>query len=101
MSVADAAARRMIEEIGVRGVTLREVGVYLYRAQDPRAGRVDHEYDHVLVGQMPADAPMDPDAAEVADVRCLTPDRRRADLAGDPDSYAPCRNACTSPYRAK
>jgi isopentenyl-diphosphate delta-isomerase len=88
-SVTDAAARRMIEEIGVRGVTLREVGVYLYRAEDSRTGRVEHEYDHVLVGRMPADAPMDLDPAEVADVRWLAPDRLYADLAENPDRYAP------------
>ncbi len=88
-SVSDAAAQRMIEEIGVRGVTLRQAGVYLYRAEDPRTGLVEHEYDHVVVGRVPADAPMRPDPAEVADVRWLAPDRLRADMAGHPDRYAP------------
>jgi isopentenyl-diphosphate delta-isomerase len=88
-SVSDAAAQRVIEEIGVRGVTLRQAGVYLYRAEDPRTGRVEHEYDHVVVGRMPTNAPMSPDPAEVADVRWLAPDRLRADMAGNPDRYAP------------
>jgi len=88
-NVAEAAAQRLIEEIGVRGITLRQADVYLYRAQDPSTGRVEYEYDHVLVGRMPADAPMNLDPAEVADVRWLATERLRADLADDPDRYAP------------
>ena len=88
-SLADAAAQRMIEEIGVRGVTLRQGDVYLYRAEDPRTRRVEHEYDHILVGRMPADAPVVLDPAEVAGVRWCAPDELRADLADDPDRYAP------------
>ncbi len=88
-SVADAAAQRLIEEIGVRGVTLGQAGVHLYRAGDPRTGRVEYEYDHVLVGRVPTDPGTDPDPAEVADVRWLAPGRLRADLASDPDRYAP------------
>jgi isopentenyl-diphosphate delta-isomerase len=88
-SVADAAEQRVIEEIGVRGVTLFQAGVYLYRAEDPRTGMVEHEYDHVMVGRIPADAPMRPDPAEVADVRWLAPDWLRADIADNPDPYAP------------
>src|SRR5215510_14647747 len=37
-AVLDAAAQRLIEEIGLPGVTLRQVGVYLYWAQDPQTG---------------------------------------------------------------
>jgi isopentenyl-diphosphate delta-isomerase len=88
-SVPDAAARRLVEEIGVRGVTLHEAGVYSYRAEDPRTGRVEHEHDHVLVGRVPVDLGLRPDPAEVADVRWPEPDRLRADLAGHPDRYAP------------
>ena len=29
---------------------LREIGVYVYRADDEATGRVEHEYDHVLLG---------------------------------------------------
>ncbi|MDT0344934.1 isopentenyl-diphosphate Delta-isomerase [Streptomyces litchfieldiae] len=88
-TVSDAAAQRLIEEIGVREVTLREAGVYLYRAEDPATGRVEHEYDHVVVGRMPVDPPLRLDPAEVADVRWLAPDQLRADLGDHPDRYAP------------
>lgn len=88
-TVFDAAAQRLIEEIGVRGVTLHEAGVYLYRAEDPQTGRVEHEYDHVVIGRVPVDPPLDLDPAEVADVRWLEPDHLRADLAHHPERYSP------------
>jgi isopentenyl-diphosphate Delta-isomerase len=88
-TVFDAAAQRLIEEIGVRGVTLHQAGVYLYRAEDPQTGRVEHEYDHVVVGRVPADSRLHLDPAEVADVRWLAPDQLRVDLAGNPDRHAP------------
>ncbi|WBB61003.1 isopentenyl-diphosphate Delta-isomerase [Streptomyces sp. WMMC500] len=87
--VLAAAAERLVEEIGLREVALKEAGVYLYRAEDPRTGRVEHEYDHVVVGLVPADVPLDPDPAEVADVRWVPPEELRADLAAHPDHYAP------------
>jgi isopentenyl-diphosphate delta-isomerase len=88
-TVVEAAAQRMVEEIGVRGVTLHLAGVYVYRAEDPRTGRVEHEYDHVVIARVPADQRTQPDPAEVAGVRWLAPDRLRADLASRPDRYAP------------
>jgi isopentenyl-diphosphate Delta-isomerase len=88
-TVLAAAARRLIEEIGVQGVTLHQAGVYPYRAEDPQTGRVEFEYDHVLVGRVPADPRLHLDPAEVAGVRWLAPDRLRADLADHPDRYAP------------
>lgn len=83
------AAERLVEEIGLRGVALQEAGVYLYRAEDPQTGRIEHEYDHVVVGLVPVDVPLDPDPAEVADVRWVSPEELRADLAAHPDNYAP------------
>ena len=48
-----AAARRVSEEVGIDGVELTPVGVYAYYAEDPETGRVEYEYDHVLVGDLP------------------------------------------------
>lgn len=87
--VAAAAARRLVEEIGIGGVGLREVGVYSYYAEDPASGRVEYEYDHVLLGDMPANRTILPDPDEVADVRWMSPEALRADLAADPRAYAP------------
>jgi isopentenyl-diphosphate delta-isomerase len=88
-SVPDAAAQRLTEEIGLREVTLSQAGVHYYQAEDPRTGRVEHEYDHVLVGRVPAGVRVAPDPAEVATVRWLAPDQLRADLAAHPGQYAP------------
>ena len=88
-AVLAAAAQRLIEEIGVREVRLHQAGVHPYRAEDPQTGRVEHEYDHVLVGQVPVDTSLRLDPADVAGVRWMTPDLLRADLADHPDRYAP------------
>ena len=39
--ITTAAARRLVEEIGVGGVPLQEVGRYSYYAEDPASGRVE------------------------------------------------------------
>ena len=87
--VAEAAARRLAEEVGVSGVPLTEVGVYSYYAEDPATGRVEYEYDHVLVGDVSSgiELPADPD--EVADLRWTSVDDLRAAVTGDSRSYAP------------
>jgi isopentenyl-diphosphate Delta-isomerase len=63
--------------------------VYAYRAQDPDTGRVEHEHDHVLLARVPADVVLDPDPAEVAALRWVTPEELRGALAAQPRSYAP------------
>ena len=80
--VIDAATRRLFEELGVREVDLVEVGVYPYHAEDRSTGRVEREYDHVLVGRVPADVVMAPDGAEVAATRWVAVSELRAALDG-------------------
>jgi isopentenyl-diphosphate Delta-isomerase len=87
--VADAAARRMAEELGLSGIALAEVGVYLYRAADPQTGRVEHEYDRVLVGRIDPTTPMQPDPAEVAALHWEPLDSLRTSLRSTPEMYAP------------
>lgn len=88
-SLAVAAARRLVQEIGVGGVALTEVGVYTYYAEDPASGRVEYEYDHVLLGDLPADRKLLPDPDEVAQLRWVSPDELQEALETDPRSYAP------------
>jgi isopentenyl-diphosphate delta-isomerase len=88
-SLSDAAARRLVEEIGVGGGALTEVGVYSYYAEDPATGRVEYEYDHVLLGELPADRKLLPDPTEVATVRWVTPEELQDGLTHDPRSYSP------------
>ena len=86
---AVAAARRLIEELGVEDVPLHEVGVYAYYAEDPATGRVEYEYDHVLVGDLPAGVHPMPDPDEVADIRWIPVPELLGDLERDPRAYAP------------
>jgi isopentenyl-diphosphate delta-isomerase len=90
-----AAARRLVEEVGVGGVALTEVGVYSYYAEDPASGRVEYEYDHVLMGDMPAGRAIMPDPDEVAGVRWVELAELRAALVDDPRSYAPWLSGVT------
>lgn len=86
---AAAAARRLVEEVGVEGVELREVGVYSYYAEDPTTGRVEYEYDHVLLADVPADISLLVDPDEVADVRWTSVEALHEGLRDDLRSYAP------------
>ncbi|MFF4877169.1 isopentenyl-diphosphate Delta-isomerase [Micromonospora sp. NPDC000668] len=87
--LADAANRRLREELGTGPVELTEVGVYVYYAEDPATGRVEFEYDHVLKGEFRPGAPLLPDPDEVAELRWAEPAALEADLDLDPRSYAP------------
>lgn len=84
-----AANRRLGEELGLAPVELTEIGVYVYHAEDPTTGRVEYEYDHVLCGEYPADQPIRPDPAEVADLRWVDPDELSIDLHRRPEWYTP------------
>ena len=91
--VASAANRRVAEELGLElglsGLSLTATGVYVYRAVDTTSQRVEHEYDHVLVGRVPSDPPLAPHPGEVAALRWVDPGVLDADLRTDPPSYAP------------
>jgi isopentenyl-diphosphate Delta-isomerase len=88
-AVTDAAARRMAEELGVSDIPLTEIGVYVYRAADPQTGRVEHEYDHVLLGRIDPDLRMRPDPEEVAALHWEQPAALRTALDSEPGAYAP------------
>jgi isopentenyl-diphosphate delta-isomerase len=87
--LAVAAGRRLAEEVGITGVSLTAVGVYAYYAEDPDTGRVEYEYDHVLVGELPAGAVAQPDPDEVADLRWVTVPGLLAEMGADARAYAP------------
>ena len=84
--VAEAAARRLDEELGA-SASLKEVGVYVYQAGDPDSGRVEFEYDHVLVGEY--DGPVRADPREVASTEWVPVDELAERMARFPDFYAP------------
>jgi isopentenyl-diphosphate delta-isomerase len=90
-----SAARRLVEELGVEGAVLREVGVHVYFAEDPATGRVEREYDHVLLGELPDGAEPRPDPGEVAQLRWVSVTELREDLSASPLTYAPWLDGVT------
>lgn len=85
-AVADAARRRVREELGV-DVDVTPAFAFVYRAHDPATGLTEHEYDHVFLGRF--DGRANPDPAEVADVRWVDPRELLADLRARPERYTP------------
>ena len=84
-AVADAAVRRLREELGV-AVPLEERFAFEYRAESPAEGLAEWEYDHVLTGRIPADAALVPNPEEVAEVRFWTEREIAEAIAADPPS---------------
>jgi isopentenyl-diphosphate Delta-isomerase len=82
-----AARRRLGEELGLAVDELREVGRFVYRAADLGSGTVEHEFDHVLVGDC-SDEPT-PAADEVHSWRWMTPQEVRDGLKQAPDLHSP------------
>lgn len=89
-SVAAAAAVRLAEELGVQAdpADLTEVGVYRYRAEDPATGRVESEWDHVLIGHFEG-VPPQPDPAEIDGHAWVRPQALTEALAAAPADYTP------------
>ncbi|MBB2944954.1 isopentenyl-diphosphate delta-isomerase [Actinoplanes lutulentus] len=94
--VTSSALERLGEEIGVGGVSLVDAGVYTYFAEDPVTGRVEREYDHVLVGRLPVGTQFRPDPAEVARLLWVSVPDLRERLESDPGSYAPWLSGVTA-----
>jgi isopentenyl-diphosphate delta-isomerase len=87
-TLIDFAVQRMGEELRLPPMDLAEVGRFSYRAADEVGGWVEHEYDHVLVGTIPATDP-DPDPSEVDAWRWVSTDELHTELAQDPASFTP------------
>jgi isopentenyl-diphosphate delta-isomerase len=67
--VSSAAARRLADELGIRiePIDLHVAAQVTYELSDPVSGRIEREYDHVLVGRSAAiPAPNRDEVAEVA-----------------------------------
>lgn len=88
-SVAASANQRLREELGIGPITLTEAGVYVYYAADPIAGRVEFEYDHVLVAKVARDVVLAPDPVEVADIRWINRRQLADSLHASPEGFAP------------
>lgn len=84
--VVTSAERRLVEELGV-SARLEDVGSFVYRAEDPVSGRVEHELDHVLVGLLADGALPRPDPEEVTTVEWVDP--AAVGSSGPETGYAP------------
>ncbi len=84
--VLTAGVRRLVEEMGLQ-VPLDDVGTFLYRAEDPASGLVEHELDHVLVGTHDGDP--SPNPTEVDGWRWVSIDALAVDLTARPERYTP------------
>ncbi|NUS74426.1 MAG: isopentenyl-diphosphate Delta-isomerase [Corynebacteriales bacterium] len=88
-SVGEAARQRVAEELGCDIGQLNEAGTFIYQARDEVTGRVEHEFDHVLVGRVGAALELKPDPAEVASVRWVGATQARQELDASPERFAP------------
>jgi len=82
-SPADAAARRLHEEMGMTA-DLRPAMEFVYRAEFAD-GLIEYEYDHVFVGR--AVGPPQPDEAEVANWRWASMEEVADDVVQHPSRY--------------
>ena len=86
-STLAAAQKRLGEELGLSCEGLTELFCFIYQARSAN-GLVEHEYDHVLLGQWNGAEPQ-PDAAEIAALRWIPLDLLSQELAGEADKFAP------------
>lgn len=82
-----AAGIRLHEELGLTA-ELAAAGTFTYRAGDIQTGRVEYEFDHVLVG-IATGADPHPDPAEVAAFTWIRPADLGAAAREHPGRYAP------------
>lgn len=80
--VLTSARARVAEELGI-DVALTAAGTFEYRAEDPSGSMVEHELDHVFVGELES-LPSSPDPDEVAAVRFVQPWELTAEALGAP-----------------
>jgi isopentenyl-diphosphate delta-isomerase type 1 len=85
-TLPEAARSRVREELGCVVPELSEIGAFVYRAVFPD-GLCEYEYDHVLLGR--ADGEPDPDPAEVAETRWISPEVLSDFLTASPEKFAP------------
>lgn len=82
-----AGERRLREEFGF-SCSLREGPAFVYRAEDPSGKGIEHEYDMLLTGDDPTEPPA-PNPEEIAEWKWIALADLRADMAANPDTYAP------------
>ncbi|MGA0560147.1 isopentenyl-diphosphate Delta-isomerase [Larkinella sp. VNQ87] len=82
-NTATQAEQRLFEEMGFR-TPLEPLLQFQYRAELPN-GLIEHELDHVFVGQYAGDVPFNPE--EVQAIRWISPDLLAAEMANKPEAF--------------
>ena len=85
---AACAARRLGQELGIRGLDLRHLTTTEYRAEVGPA-MVEHELVEIFLGEAPADLSLTPDPAEVIETRWASLPDLRAEVAAHPARFTP------------
>jgi isopentenyl-diphosphate delta-isomerase len=84
-----AAVARLRAELGIEAPALHERGTFIYHTHDPASGRIEHEYDHVLIGTLETPIMLTLDPAEVADIQWIEAEVLDAQLTEKPGYFAP------------
>lgn len=82
--VETAARRRLQEEMGFT-CDVRNVHHLLYRTTFPN-GLIEHEYDHMFIGESEVTPTLNPEEAE--DWKWMSPDAIKKDLKAHPEHYS-------------
>jgi len=86
-TVRETAERRLREECGF-SVPLKEIGSFVYRAEDPGKG-VEYEYDTVLAGMCAESVALRPEPKEVAGMEWIEIEALKRNPQHEPERYAP------------
>ena len=84
----DCATRRLTEELGISGLTLRDAGQVEYRAEVGN-GLIEHEVVDIFVGQADTSLPLHLNPEEVCDTAWVRLDQLEAETRRNPDKYTP------------
>ena len=84
----DCATRRVREELGLTGVTLRRVGGTEYRA-DVGGGLIEHEVVDLFVAEVPLDVPLRLNPDEVMQVEWVPLSDLSDQIKADPARFTP------------
>ena len=82
----EAARSRVREELGCEAIDLTEIGAFVYRAGFPD-GLCEYEYDHVLLGRQ--EGILNPEPAEISEVRWVSAETLSSLLSDSPEQFAP------------
>jgi isopentenyl-diphosphate delta-isomerase len=80
-----SAERRLVEELGF-STELNEVFSFIYKAEDASSGLIEHEYDHVFIGEYEGGIPFNED--EVQAVQWIEVADLLEDVKQDPEKYS-------------